>query len=563
MVGPRTTWIVAGLSLCLLWLALGQVAHAANIFINNLDGPGEGFNDSTPTTPVGGNPGTTLGQQRLNVFQRAAEIWGGAIESPVPIIVDANLDPLTCSASSGTLGAAGPTEVYRDFPGAPVANTWYHVALANAIVGTDLSGSTSDIVATFNSDIDNNNNCLSNTNWYLGLDSNPGAGISLLVVLLHEFAHGLGFAGFVNLETGAFLDGRADGFARNTLDLSRNRTWPQMFNNRHRRNSAINTGNVVWNGSIVTTEAGRLLATGFAGGGKVRLFTPNPLEPGSSVYHYDTVASPNLLMEPNLSFNQGTGLDLSDELLLDMGWVRRDTDGDGLSNTDEAEELGTNPNSVDTDNDGLTDGDGVVPVAAYPGGVDGDSDGFVDGENETGTDPNDADSDDDGINDGAERAGGTDPNDAAPEVLILSPASGSSFPSSQTIIFSGTAIDDEDGNLSTVIQWSSDKDGDLGTGASVSVSLSMNTHLITAAASDSAGAESTTSISLTVSGIPGDINADGLVDVADLLLLHQALTGTISLSVTEKERADTHPTGGNDVLDVGDLLALQALLTAP
>jgi len=49
--------------------------HAATITIVNADGAGEGFNDPTPAAPVGGNPGTTVGAQRLYVFQYAASIW--------------------------------------------------------------------------------------------------------------------------------------------------------------------------------------------------------------------------------------------------------------------------------------------------------------------------------------------------------------------------------------------------------------------------------------------------------------------------------------------------------
>jgi hypothetical protein len=59
-------------------------------------------------------------------------------------------------------------------------------------------------------------------------------------------------------------------------------------------------------------------------GGFVRLYAPNPLEPGSSVSHYDTSALPNLLMEPALS-DDLTHLvrpprDLTFSLLRDIGW---------------------------------------------------------------------------------------------------------------------------------------------------------------------------------------------------------------------------------------------------
>ena len=57
-------------------LLLTFPAGDATITIVNKDPVGVGFNDPTPAAPVGGNAGTTLGQQRLNVFQAAAAIWG-------------------------------------------------------------------------------------------------------------------------------------------------------------------------------------------------------------------------------------------------------------------------------------------------------------------------------------------------------------------------------------------------------------------------------------------------------------------------------------------------------
>jgi hypothetical protein len=80
-----------------------------------------------------------------------------------------------------------------------------------------------------------------------------------------------------------------------------------------------------------------------------------------------------------------------------------DSDADGLNNIYEVTVLGTNPESVDSDGDGLADGaGGVVPLAVLPGGVDVNGDGFVDGELDYGTDPADADSDNDGVADGDE-----------------------------------------------------------------------------------------------------------------------------------------------------------------
>ena len=171
----------------ILTLFLANIASAATITIVNLDGPNEGFNDPTPAAPVGGNPGTTIGQQRLNLFNHAADIWGNLLPSNIEIRVEARFDPQSCNATSAILGSAAPISVFRDFPGAEFASTWYHVALANRLADTDLSAG-NDIRTTFNSSIDNNNNCLQNTNWYYGFDGNEGGDVELLPVLLHDMA---------------------------------------------------------------------------------------------------------------------------------------------------------------------------------------------------------------------------------------------------------------------------------------------------------------------------------------------------------------------------------------
>ena len=51
-----------------------------------------------------------------------------------------------------------------------------------------------------------------------------------------------------------------------------------------------------------------------------RLYAPNPTEPGSSISHWDTSATPNLLMEPNLSGDLPHAVDLTLPLLRDIGW---------------------------------------------------------------------------------------------------------------------------------------------------------------------------------------------------------------------------------------------------
>ncbi len=242
------------IALCaLLLVASIGLADAATIVIINADGAGEGFNDPTPAAPVGGNTGTTVGQQRLIVFQTAADIWGALLPSAVTIRVNAQFNPLSCTSTSAVLGSAGPASVYRDFPGAPVAGTWYHVALANKLAGTDLDVSGADISATFNSSLDGSASCLGGEQWYYGLDGNEGTNVELLPVLLHELGHGLGFSTLIG-SNGVEFNGFQDRFEMFIRDDTQGTTWDNLTQGQ-RATSAINTGNVAWNGAFVTAHA--------------------------------------------------------------------------------------------------------------------------------------------------------------------------------------------------------------------------------------------------------------------------------------------------------------------
>ena len=295
-------------------LVAAPLAAATTITIINRDGPGEGFNDPTAAAPVGGNTGVTLGEQRLNVFQFAANIWATRISSTVPITVGATFDPLFCTSSFGILGSAGPTSVFRDFTGAIQPNTWYAVALANALHGSDLS-SGDDIVAQFNSSV-GTPGCLDSLSWYYGLDSNAAGGIDLATVVLHEIGHGLGFLTFVNLASGTKLSGFDDAFMLNLEDHVTGKLYPTMTA-AERVAASTDTGNLHWVGPNVKAASG-VLTSGKVGD-HVRMFAPNPQQGGSSVSHWDTALTPNQLMEPSYTGPlHNPGLEIP--LFQDIGW---------------------------------------------------------------------------------------------------------------------------------------------------------------------------------------------------------------------------------------------------
>ena len=249
----------AALSLALA-MTCGQAAAGATITIINGNLPGEGFNDPTPATPVGGNVGTTLGQQRLNAFTRAANIWGAALTSPVQIRIHAAFVPMPCSADSAVLGAAGATYIFAEYTNSPRPESWYPAALASKIAGGDLlNPDEPHLAANFNSRLGLAPDCLPDSPFYLGLDGAHGNKIDLVAVLLHEMAHGLGFQTFTDGATGAQIMGRPSVWDHYLLDNRTGKNWAAM-NDSERAASAISVKSLAWTGANVNAALPSVLA---------------------------------------------------------------------------------------------------------------------------------------------------------------------------------------------------------------------------------------------------------------------------------------------------------------
>lgn len=318
----RTALCSMAFSLAALLLSAAVPAGAASITIMNTNTGIVGFNDPTPVAPVAGNAGTTLGQQRLNVFMAAAAYWSNRLSSTVPITVSAKMVALSCTATSALLGSAGPTDFWSDYPNAPRPATWYASALSNTLSGSDLDTSTPEISAQFNTSLDNVPTCLGGIHWDYSIGGPLVANkLPFYQTVLHELAHGLGFLTIVDLTTGALASATGgspqdDVFELFLEDHSTGKTWGQMTNSE-RKASAKDTGDLHWVGPHVVASSS-ILTAGRHPSGHVQMYAPSTLQLGSSVSHWDAALTPDELLEP---FATADPHDLlTTHLLNDIGW---------------------------------------------------------------------------------------------------------------------------------------------------------------------------------------------------------------------------------------------------
>jgi hypothetical protein len=156
------------------------------------------------------------------------------------------------------------------------------------------------------------------TRWWYGIGAPAPAGtIDFYTVVLHEIGHGIGVLSLVNLGTGEKFLGFDDAYERWLWDFTVG-GWPALTN-AQRLASAVNTGQVIFWGPRAT-EASRGLSSAGNNSGYPRVFAPNPVQGGSSISHFDTVLTPNELMEPAITAPPGPYAYLTSGLLQDIGW---------------------------------------------------------------------------------------------------------------------------------------------------------------------------------------------------------------------------------------------------
>ena len=500
---------------------------ATTITLNNSDDANEGLNDPTPSLPVGGNIGNTAGQQRVIVFEYAAALVASVINSTVPIRIEAKFDPLTCDATSGILGLAGPNGFHQNFLGTPLINTFYSQAQANSLSGADLNPSTDDMGMTFNSSVDNNSGCLDNRNWYYGLDGNPpNNDIDFLTTVLHEVMHGIGFLTRVNLTSGAKQNGSDDAYMLNIEDHSLGKIWPNMTNSQ-RAASAKDDPDLHFIGNHVQNNLGGL--TDGINQGHARLYAPSTLSTFSSVSHFSNAFEPFQLMEHQQT-GTASNIGLATYVLADMGWSIQTNQKTVISTIDnqllrDIQTLTVNFTVIDNDTDPsslsivgsssnttvvsnnniILSGSGRLRTLNITPNVNSTGSAII-----TLT-----------TNDGSTPASAIDfilavTDDLPPETTISSPAENTIFYSAPQSL-AATASDFEQGDLSSSVSWSSSIDGPIGTGAAITPSLSDGVHSITASVTDNSGQTGLDTMTVVVD-LTGDADGDGLANAVELSL---------------------------------------------
>ncbi len=301
------------------------------------------WNDPTPVTPVGGNPGTTRGEQRRNAMIESLRQLAAGFDSETPIIVRGCWDNLNAEATGATLAAASPDNFLLDdntlvfssggsLPAAPYLPSkyaFYSSAPASRLGGTRacaLQGgscaSVTDMTITYNKRI-GEPGVLGGAQYYLGYNAVPPGSVDFVGVSVHELGHGLGFISLVRLTAnnngpvGSLPFDRDDIFARQMVD---NRVFPNpqftRLTNAQRADVMVGITGLSWIDDRAANSP-QNTPSGYPG---VLMFTPNPIRPGSSVSHLSEFYI-GQLMTPSLGLARGNRqLGLGVPMLYAAGW---------------------------------------------------------------------------------------------------------------------------------------------------------------------------------------------------------------------------------------------------
>lgn len=269
--------------------------------------------DRLPSAPTATIVITFLGPwapEARDALSYAADLWAAQLRSRVPIVVEATWGGLAPTI----LAEGGPMWVWRNFPNAPAADTWYADPLANSLSGADLDAE-ADITVTFNS---------ARSDWYFGTDGSPsGSQYDFVTVALHELAHGLGLTSYAQVRDGlgSWDSPEHPGIPHIYDRFVRNSSGQRLLDIGPFPNRSMALGGLLTSDNLYFDGAHARAANG---GAPVKLHAPSPWAQGASYVHLaDTYNNtPDALMTWQLSFGEAIHAPgpILFGMLQDTGW---------------------------------------------------------------------------------------------------------------------------------------------------------------------------------------------------------------------------------------------------
>jgi hypothetical protein len=258
------------------------------------DPEGFGFNDAAE------------GATRRRALEAAAAAWSRVLRGTVTIRINALMEESEEDEEGSTLlAAAGPVDFWL------IDNTAIPSSLAWQIQRSRNEDAEVDLEVTVNPDI----NWEYATNGVAGRDK-----VSFVYTLLHEIAHGLGFIDSFDPETGVILNDPVPFVYDRFVNRGSDRRRLVMDRPDFEALDDLISNDLFFNGPAAVEASGKSIKPL----PMIRLYAPDPYEPGSSIAHVDQDTYADLrtgLMAPR---DFGNGTDKIDTLTLsimkDMGY---------------------------------------------------------------------------------------------------------------------------------------------------------------------------------------------------------------------------------------------------
>ena len=301
------------------------------------------WNDSSPRAAVGGNSGTTLGQQRRSALLEAARLLSEELRPTVPIRLRACWDDLG-SGNSLTLAQASSTYIFLDDTGIgshmPFLDerfSYFSTPASARQAGTSVCRfaggpcNVADVRAEFNTTVDTSAG-LGSRGFYYGFDRNGGSDIDFISVGIHEITHGLGFYGLISTGPtddnpdapalgGRFTD-YADAYDNHVryIENPDDAGTPILDLDDEGRAAALTSGiGLRFAGPHVLSSPRNPLASNPAPGNYAPLYAPFTANAGSTLSHFSTSLAGQLMGPFSLASAPHT-LGLARDVLFDVGW---------------------------------------------------------------------------------------------------------------------------------------------------------------------------------------------------------------------------------------------------